>query len=965
MNLSREKGRVHERERKLSLSSAMPVIAIEHPSSTSIEVTPTPVRKSLSLTTFDISTEEESRRIMMNNDHRVLQIQQLNSEALPIDSKPLPVTPPSPKPMDLSTIVEADTSGISKHLPSAPNSTLSSPPSRFPSHSPSPSPFLPSFHHDHDVNDDSHLELEFSTSQITSQFATDWLKDVNARVVDVDADESLPLDDEPEPSVGGSLIVNLETVDPALAALLSPHKIPPGPVPGQIDNENDTIVLPKPVRSTYTPLPATSHVVQDLSQHPQRQSSLPRLRSHQISSPSSSSTVVADAFKSSSFDIGVKDDQSRNQAQNRNHLREHKGIGHQPTSPSEAPIPPSSSGSTTTNLQSPPSATLPTLIPTPSTPDIPSAVSSAAYPPPSLSTMSRITSPHNPSASTSLIVDVNSEIDSSPPLRGHKHRNLGLRCSSSPSSQLSTRNLDAEYPERGSLDSPAISPRRPYHQTRLAEHPCANEHGEIIFGRGSLDLEPSPRITTSSAHPSTLELRRQRKRSMSVEGHHLFSSLGRYPGPRSGAGSSVTPRFGARPSSSLSARQTDDIRPSGRPMTEWLGPRTAKAFRAAGLLGHDQDGEDSSFRPSPPPGVGQTRRYGSLRSTTSRAQSRAEGHRRGSGSYLSGTSIVGMESPTFTISSSRGEREWPPRSVSTAPTSVSGISNGREWEREREREREKEESTIVAMKDKHALETSALLSALADSQRTTRVVREENEELRERLQEVERLEDVCDGLRRELTRVKEDNERLKRFVADYVVRDRDAGTRTAMEQDTRRRTKAFLANKGSLGRHAGTATGSLHQIVRAATPPSPSPPPTATKDSFKLEDNHLDPFFTLASTPAKIRRFSTASSSVFPAPPANMTMLNEEKLAASPDVAGYFSQSESDASGSRFRSIPWSAKNDKHTRDTSILSISNFSVTTGSPGSLCLRPEHELHLGDMESLDLGAGRANSGDEEEW
>ena len=31
----------------------------------------------------------------------------------------------------------------------------------------------------------------------------------------------------------------------------------------------------------------------------------------------------------------------------------------------------------------------------------------------------------------------------------------------------------------------------------------------------------------------------------------------------------------------------------------------------------------------------------------------------------------------------------------------------------------------------------------------------------------------------------------------------------------------------------------------------------------------------------------------------------------------------------------------------------NFSIATGSPGSLFLRPEHELLLDDMESLDLG------------
>jgi len=35
-------------------------------------------------------------------------------------------------------------------------------------------------------------------------------------------------------------------------------------------------------------------------------------------------------------------------------------------------------------------------------------------------------------------------------------------------------------------------------------------------------------------------------------------------------------------------------------------------------------------------------------------------------------------------------------------------------------------------------------------------------------------------------------------------------------------------------------------------------------------------------------------------------------------------------------------------------------MVTGSPGSLFLRPEHEILLGDMESLDLGV-RGDDGD----
>lgn len=40
----------------------------------------------------------------------------------------------------------------------------------------------------------------------------------------------------------------------------------------------------------------------------------------------------------------------------------------------------------------------------------------------------------------------------------------------------------------------------------------------------------------------------------------------------------------------------------------------------------------------------------------------------------------------------------------------------------------------------------------------------------------------------------------------------------------------------------------------------------------------------------------------------------------------------------------------------------DFSIT-GSPGSLHLRPEHELHLGDMASLDLAlVGDASDDDD---
>ncbi|PFH45719.1 hypothetical protein AMATHDRAFT_71187 [Amanita thiersii Skay4041] len=55
---------------------------------------------------------------------------------------------------------------------------------------------------------------------------------------------------------------------------------------------------------------------------------------------------------------------------------------------------------------------------------------------------------------------------------------------------------------------------------------------------------------------------------------------------------------------------------------------------------------------------------------------------------------------------------------------------------------------------------------------------------------------------------------------------------------------------------------------------------------------------------------------------------------------------------------------------TSSASISpttaNFSVVTGSPASLFLRPEHEVHLGDMDTFSLDFGRIEEGDQgDDW
>ena len=223
---------------------------------------------------------------------------------------------------------------------------------------------------------------------------------------------------------------------------------------------------------------------------------------------------------------------------------------------------------------------------------------------------------------------------------------------------------------------------------------------------------------------------------------------------------------------------------------------------------------DRGAAPSPSPlshtnGASALNRFASLRSaseynppTHSRAHSRmafsevggftASGHagRRGSGSFSAyggggggdGYSATGlMESPTFTVSSSSRcrDRDTPKSSTSTIPTSVSESfgyfgrdADRTERERDRDRDRDRDRAEIRELKERHGTEMAALLSALSDSQRTARVLREENFDLREKVdrlsgvhQENDRLRKACDGLESECTGLRRDYSALQRELA--------------------------------------------------------------------------------------------------------------------------------------------------------------------------------------------------------
>ena len=574
---------------------------------------------------------------------------------------------------------------------------------------------------------------------------------------------------------------------------------------------------------------------------------------------------------------------------------------------------------------------------------------------------------------------------------------------------------------------------------------------------------PIPRVPTNP--PST----RMRKRSMSVQDS-------KYVGRNRGATTiSANEDLIVRSGSSLSSygnkttttsrggsvggggtengsNTNESSTSSSGPKMEWLGPRTAKAFRAAGLMDFDhhrekerdsrEEGNSEStterllrdrsssasggvLSPSPL-GVGNPvstiNRFASLRSASEynpvygRSYSRltlssetgsgaprrgsesfynyggASSHGGGGGGGGGGGSYNGlMESPTFTVSSGSRDRDTPKSSISTGPTSLADSFGylGRDRERDRELEMMRE------MKEKHGTEMGALLGALSDSQRTVRVLREENSDLRDRLER--------------FTVAVQTNQELRRVCEDLQS---ECGSLRKENFDLRKELVGF---RGSGLTHGGGAnsSGARTPVPKTAVNNSSSSPLGRTFTSRVTHEEEYDNTFIdhgsevenhitengssspeiniLASPSSKKRRLSN-SSSIFPIPAPNMTLLLHEDVTSTlgsitscrsstgtehsqygfslppPIRAAASSSTSSQRIKTHVRSLSQSPPVSYHNftgnilPNSSVISVGSISpsMVTGSPGSLFLRPEHEILLGDMESLDLGV-RGDDGD----
>jgi hypothetical protein len=318
--------------------------------------------------------------------------------------------------------------------------------------------------------------------------------------------------------------------------------------------------------------------------------------------------------------------------------------------------------------------------------------------------------------------------------------------------------------------------------------------------------------------------------------------------------------------------------PGPRAATEWLGPRTAKAFAAAGLLDRDRDRDrdrDAS-------------RFGSVRSLGDRDQralapSRLALSEAGSvaSSWRSGSVSRAMTHSDMTTSTSTGAPRTTRSAESTAPTSQSRTPSP---------QHKSHQAALQAMQEKHATETGTLLAALADAQHIAQSLRTENAKLTKRIEDLE-----------------------AQLIAAH---HRAPLARSVFSRAERQNSTDALAR-------------------RWPHPPVPPIPAYLTQNTPNrvLEDADADDD-TYHSGVAAVRRPS-GNESLFALPPSNMSMLLQELPA-----------------GSR--------------RSTSSISVTTVGAPTdapGSPRSLFLRPEHEMHLGDLDSFDMRFTEDEADDED--
>ncbi|KIL61701.1 hypothetical protein M378DRAFT_166672 [Amanita muscaria Koide BX008] len=984
---SMRKSLARDRERKTSLTNLLPVISIDRSSAPDLSLS---ARRAASLSHLEQSSSSEFGE------------KKNWSQAAPVLRS---ISPGPPLSADLSTIIEADSSGISKNDPH-----------------PSPS---------------TEGSLDLNPNQIAKQVydaineKDQWLAAEDAIVIDAeDTDDADDDDDENEltevlPPLQSKLpdnaSINIENVNPSIVALLSPNSLPqakgsPAQPPGVIQRATPTsIPRLRPMHDPKTPQSSSSDTT---FKAPTPTGSSRRMMSYSHSPLSSSSLTAAPEIQPTRITITTTTPEKSVLPRLFGARHHHRSLttltrSHSEHSVSSAPSTPSSlsnrlqvhhptSSSSETHLRTPsPIHTVHTPQPhSPHTPQTPQLVSTQGS-----TTSSASTAPNTPNSPYSSAQNIShsriptastgssisrQHSESSASVIAHRFRAYHHHETSAAPVGYGRASLDSTRPPRlqpaaAVTEHHVLATSTPF---RRSSEDGISDLGTARRRREREILPDSPSDGGRSASPSPNKIDgvksqfRSRKRSMSVQEsfraaqtlivgrraqrgelqHHTMNGASRSHSSLSGRALTTGSR--------LHTRQDDEDDPPAPlplhqrpPLHDWLGPRSVKALRAAGLLDdREREREDhqlvlvgrnsrersgSVATSVMSGGSGKTTGGGSSGGGRNSQQQSLQQHafgalghgrapsrmafsdtggpsssRRASGSGTFFSHL--MHSPTLTTSTSAGSREGKERdlhtsrSSSTAPTSVSTPSLV--YLRD---QRDRDE--IQEMKERHATETGALLSALSDSQRTTRILREENHELRERLARLGDLEAVNEDLRIQMRSLK-----------------REAG-------ELKLKLQVLGASRPGPSSRSGLST----PIPDVVLPPPPEVP---------------EP-----ETPKHHRRCPSDTSSIFPVLPSNMTMLMHEEdhmhdQLSNGDEQGDQTSTVAARNGSRPVSFRVSAADGNMGRTGMMVnsgSISpttaNFSMVTGSPGSLFLRPEHEVHLGDLDTFSLDLGRVDDPD----
>ena len=458
----------------------------------------------------------------------------------------------------------------------------------------------------------------------------------------------------------------------------------------------------------------------------------------------------------------------------------------------------------------------------------------------------------------------------------------------------------------------------------------ATENRSTRVHRPSLDISEQADVTERDRS----RLLRSRKRSMSLEDHR--GSVRSNPSSsyiQTRSSSSVV-----RPSSSQSY---------AKPPPDWYG--RGMVTSADKLLDADIEALSRSVSRLGSGSVrgGHERDYSRSNQTSSKTTlsdvsgsivSRARGisHTSTAATSPDTGESIGVESPV--VSAYRTNFS----TSSAVSTSASGVSIS-------SAQHQRMQVALQSLKDKHEMEMAALLSALSDSQRVAKVLREENDGLRQQIQELERqLEDTL---------------RQSQLYQATVIPHNSISTHLLPGSSPE--SKSWRRSSDDVQRQFPV------RLQSTLSPHNPTLPHSTPFKTQVREQAHHSVLPELVTKATDLKRLSAASS-IFPTPPSNMAMLMSEEGAMNliPDRSSVFSTgsiSPPPSHGTRplsrrlSTSAPISTRT-QHKPNRSIssagdgmsITTANFSMTemTGSPGSLCLRPEHEMHLGDMVSLDL-------------